>query len=205
MFLRILIFDSNWPFCEDVLQSFKMAIATLCDWQENLAPVLSTNETQNQNHSQPCTHCTHDFSRASRKSQITARNSDWLFVPVVIGRTNYFGFGFSFSVVYSWTDVILSMLLVENCAKEVWVLLIWCWTHDLSITSLVCSTNELQGTCGLTRHSRVSLQHFDHWSFWSLIWAVWRVKPLYITTFNLSFTTITTSKKTFFFLRAWPR
>ena len=41
---------------------------------------------------------THDFSRASSELQVIARNCDWfmtLFVPVVIGRSNCFGFGFS--------------------------------------------------------------------------------------------------------------
>ena len=100
--------------------SCTIAIATLCDWLKNLAPVLSTNETRNQNQSQPCTR---DFSRALSKSQITARNSDWfitLIVPVVIGRSNYFGIGSS--TVCSCTDVILSMSLGENCPKELCVL-----------------------------------------------------------------------------------
>ena len=41
---------------------------------------------------------TRDFSRASSELQVIARNSDWfiaLFVPVVIGQSDYFGFGFS--------------------------------------------------------------------------------------------------------------
>ena len=41
---------------------------------------------------------TRNFSRASRELQVIARNFDWfiaLFVPVVIGRSNCFGFGFS--------------------------------------------------------------------------------------------------------------
>ena len=46
----------------------------------------------------PIAPCTRDFFRASGKLQIIARNCDWfmeLFVPVVIGRSNCFGFGFS--------------------------------------------------------------------------------------------------------------
>ena len=42
--------------------------------------------------------CTRAFSRALSKLQVIARNSDWfiaLFVPVVIGRSYYFGTGFS--------------------------------------------------------------------------------------------------------------
>ena len=41
---------------------------------------------------------TRDFSRASSELQVIARNCDWfiaLFVSVVIGRSNCFGFGFS--------------------------------------------------------------------------------------------------------------
>ena len=39
--------------------------------------------------------CTRDFSRASSELQVVARNCDWfiaLFVPIVIGRINCFGF-----------------------------------------------------------------------------------------------------------------
>ena len=45
----------------------------------------------------PIAPCTRDFSRALNKFQIIARNCDWLialFAPVVIGRSNCFGFGF---------------------------------------------------------------------------------------------------------------
>ena len=46
----------------------------------------------------PIAPCTRDFSRASSELQVIARNCDWfmeLFVSVVIGRSNCFGFGFS--------------------------------------------------------------------------------------------------------------
>ena len=46
----------------------------------------------------PIALCTRDFSRASSELQVIARNCDWfmaLLVPVVIGRSTYFGFSFS--------------------------------------------------------------------------------------------------------------
>ena len=46
----------------------------------------------------PIAPCTRDFSRALDKLQVIARNCDWfitLSAPVVIGRSNCFGFGFS--------------------------------------------------------------------------------------------------------------
>ena len=46
----------------------------------------------------PNTPCTRDFSRASSELQVIARNCDWFIAlpaPVVIGRSNCFGFGFS--------------------------------------------------------------------------------------------------------------
>ena len=46
----------------------------------------------------PIAPCTREFSRALSKWQVIVRNSDWFipqFVPVVIGRSNYLGFGFS--------------------------------------------------------------------------------------------------------------
>ena len=46
----------------------------------------------------PMAPCARDFSRALSKLQKIVRNCDWfiaLFAPVVIGRSNCFGFGFS--------------------------------------------------------------------------------------------------------------
>ena len=46
----------------------------------------------------PIAPCTRVFSRASSELQVIARDCDWfmeLFVPVVIGRSNCYGFGFS--------------------------------------------------------------------------------------------------------------
>ena len=46
----------------------------------------------------PIAPCTRHFSRASRELQVIARNCDLfmaLFVPVVMGRSDCFGFGFS--------------------------------------------------------------------------------------------------------------
>ena len=46
---------------------------------------------------QPIAPCTRDFSRASSELQAIARNWDWfmaLFVRIVIGRSNCFGFRF---------------------------------------------------------------------------------------------------------------
>ena len=42
--------------------------------------------------------CARDFSRALSKLRVSARNSDWflaVFALVVVGRSNYFGIGFS--------------------------------------------------------------------------------------------------------------
>ena len=53
---------------------------------------------QSESKPKPIARCTRDFSRASSEFQVMARNSDWfmaLFVPVVIGQSDYFGFGFS--------------------------------------------------------------------------------------------------------------
>ena len=46
----------------------------------------------------PIALCTRDFSRGLSELHVIARNFDWfiaLSAPVVIGRSNYFGFGFS--------------------------------------------------------------------------------------------------------------
>ena len=46
----------------------------------------------------PIAPCTRDFSRASSELQVIATNCDWFIAlpaPVVIGRSNCFGFGFS--------------------------------------------------------------------------------------------------------------
>ena len=71
-----------------------IAIATLSDSLKRLAPVFQpmrcktkTNRTMSR-----------DLSRASSELHVIARNCDWFIAlpaPVVIGRSNCFGFGFS--------------------------------------------------------------------------------------------------------------
>ena len=78
-----------------VKSNYVIAIATLSDWLKESLASFSTNEKQNQNQSH---HVRVIFSRASRELQVIARNCNWfiaLFVSVVIGRSNCFGFGFS--------------------------------------------------------------------------------------------------------------
>ena len=72
-----------------------IAIATLSDWLKILAPVFQSMRSKNQNQSH---HVHVIFSRTLSELHIIARNFDWfivLFVPVVIGHNNCFGFGFS--------------------------------------------------------------------------------------------------------------
>ena len=63
-----------------VESNYVIVIATLSDWLKKLAPVFQRMRIEKLN------------------KKIMARNCDWfmeLFVPVVIGHSNCFGFGFS--------------------------------------------------------------------------------------------------------------
>ena len=74
-----------------VESNYVIAIATLSDWLKRLAPVFQAKP-------KPIAPCTRHFSRASSELQVIARNCDWFIAlpaPVVIGRSNCFGFGFS--------------------------------------------------------------------------------------------------------------
>ena len=74
--------------------NYTIAIATLGDWLKNLAPVFPPMRSKTKTNR---TWFARLF-RALRKLQIIACNSDWFiaqFAPVVIGRSNYFGIGFS--------------------------------------------------------------------------------------------------------------
>ena len=65
---------------------YAIAIATLNRWFKNLAPLIQLMRRKAR------------FFRTLSKLQFIARNSEWfiaLFAPVVINRSNYFGFGFS--------------------------------------------------------------------------------------------------------------
>ena len=76
-----------------VESNYVIAIATLSDWLKRLAPVFPPTAK-----SKPFAPCTRDFSRALSELQVIARNCDWfiaLSAPIVIGRSNCFGFGFS--------------------------------------------------------------------------------------------------------------
>ena len=79
-----------------VESNYVIAIDTLSDWLKRLAPVFrpmrSKTKTKTNRTIYAC------ISRASSEFQVIARNFDWfmaLFVPVVIGQSDYFGFGFS--------------------------------------------------------------------------------------------------------------
>ena len=67
------------------------AIATLSDWLKRRAPGFQPMRSKTK------TSRTRHFSHFSSELQVIARNCDWfiaLFVPVKIGRSNCFGFGF---------------------------------------------------------------------------------------------------------------
>ena len=64
----------------------------------------------NQWEAKPIAPCTREFSRASGELQVIVRNCDWfiaLFVPVVIGRSSCFGFGFS---TVTWKPLNINLL-----------------------------------------------------------------------------------------------
>ena len=76
-----------------VESNYVIAIATLSDWLKR-RQFFSQREAK----PKPMAPCTRDFSRALSELQVIARNCDWfiaLSTPVVIGRSNCFGFGFS--------------------------------------------------------------------------------------------------------------
>ena len=76
------------------MQLLWFCIATGCDWLKNLAPlsrpIRSNTKT---NRDLPAR-----VPRAWRRLHVFASSSDWfieLFTTVVIGQSNYFGFGFA--------------------------------------------------------------------------------------------------------------
>ena len=78
-----------------VESNYAIAIASLGDWLQNLAPVFQPIRSKFK--PKLIAACTRDFSRAFSKLQVIGRNSERfiaMFAPVVIGRTNYFGIGF---------------------------------------------------------------------------------------------------------------
>ena len=69
-----------------VENNYAITIAILADWLKRLVQVFQPMRSKTKT------------NRTLSKLQIIARNCDWLivlFVPVVIGRNNCFGFGFS--------------------------------------------------------------------------------------------------------------
>ena len=78
-----------------VESNYVIAIATLSYWLKRLAPVFQPMRSKTKTNR---TICTRDFSPTLSELQVIARNCDWfisLAAPVVIGRGNCFGFGFS--------------------------------------------------------------------------------------------------------------
>ena len=77
-----------------VESNYVIAIATRTDWLKRLTPLFQPMRSK----TTPIAPCTRDYSRALRKLKVVPRNCDWfitVFAPVVIGRSNCFGFGFS--------------------------------------------------------------------------------------------------------------
>ena len=80
-------------------------LSKVITWLRLLRLVIGLNDSRlvfNQREAKPkpkpIAPCTRDFSSASSELQVTARNCDWFIAlpfPVVIGRSNRFGFGFS--------------------------------------------------------------------------------------------------------------
>ena len=77
-----------------VESNYVIAIATLSDWLKRLAPAFQPMRIETKTNRTMYA----DFSRALSELQVTAGNGDWFIAlpaPVVIGRSNCFGFGFS--------------------------------------------------------------------------------------------------------------
>ena len=70
--------------------------------------------------------CTCDLSRASSELHIIARNCDWFIAlpaPVVIGRSNCFGFGFSIVI---WKPLYFVRRFMVCVFIDHWNLSLWC-------------------------------------------------------------------------------
>ena len=90
-----------------VESNYVIAIATLSDWRQFF----------NQWEANPIAPCTRDFSRASGELQVIARNCDWFIAlpaPVVIGQSDYFGFGFS-TVIWKPLYIVNSKNIITGC------------------------------------------------------------------------------------------
>ena len=76
-----------------VESNYVIAISTLSDWLKRLAPAFQPMRIKTKTNRTMFA----DFSRALSELQVIVRNGDWFIAlpaPVVIGRSNCFGFGF---------------------------------------------------------------------------------------------------------------
>ena len=101
------LLKSSWHLCmSSLFQSFRAVFKWLSEkitrlrWLDLVIGLWISHQFFNQWETKPkqIAPYTRDFYRALSKLQIIARNSDWfiaLFVSVAIGRSNYFGWGFS--------------------------------------------------------------------------------------------------------------
>ena len=85
--------ESIFSFQMTVESNYVIAIATLNDWLKRLAPVFQPMRIKTKTDRT----MSHDFSRDTSELQVIARNCDWFIAlpaPLVIGRSNCFGFDF---------------------------------------------------------------------------------------------------------------
>ena len=96
----------NWTQPKPLTRQFRAvfkSLSKLITWLWLLRFVIGSKDSRQffnqwEAKPKPIAPCTRDFSRASSELQVIARNCDWLIAlpaPVVIGRGNCFGFGFS--------------------------------------------------------------------------------------------------------------
>ena len=95
----------SYLFCTDngIVRAVSKWLSKVITWLRFLRLVIGLKDSRQffnqwEAKPKPIAPCTRDISRASGELQVIARNCDWfmeLFVPVVIGRSNCFGFGFS--------------------------------------------------------------------------------------------------------------
>ena len=106
-----------------VESNYVIANATLSDWLKRLAPVFRPIRIKTKTNLTIYTW----FSHASSELQVIARNCDWFIalpVPVVIGQSNYFGFGFSTVIwkpLYYHSDDDKTISLTLKCSKTLFL------------------------------------------------------------------------------------
>ena len=158
VFMRPRVHESMSPRVSAITQTNRTVfkwLSKVITWLRLLRLVIDLKDARQffnqwQAKPNPIAPCTRNFSRASSELQVIARNCDWfmaLFVPVLIGRSNCFAFGFSTVIwkpLYSATPITRTRITRASPLSRTESEFLWIWPNFSVLFTWLTQTRKSQ-------------------------------------------------------------